>query len=746
MMHCLPIDKLFRIAFFLPAFLFMFLSTTHAQDNTWVEDSLGIYQDRIEAGLEAENYTEVKDLLGKLRTEASRNLDSTIINYLQRCDEQQKFEESPWLAGAHLNNLGILSFYQRDYEAAQKHWLRAREKYQSIDSIGSVLRVSMNLGIVLEKRRKYDSAIATYQRLLPLSKELELFDNLANCYENIGIAYSMKGKNSQALAYFSLSDSVLQIHPPKEKVRWYYLWQNLSQTYSNVSEYQLAMEYALKALELTRSLNNPRLEINVLRRLFNICLTLEDYEKGLSYLQVGLPIARQIKSPPDVALFHENLTDYFIRTNDYDSALFYNKLVLDYYNENNLELEIINALNQRGEIYSGLKKHELAIVTFEESLDKNARQQPEVYLNAVTNLAGLYNKTDQFGKAVTSMNELLQETDFEFDQVDLGNIHFHLSNGYRGLNEFEKALDHYVQFTTYKDSILNETNARRVTELQTRYETAEKDRKIESLAKENEIQVLRAKTRNSQLYLLVGLSGILLTVGLVFYYQTRIKTRVNRELAQKNELILSQSEERVLLLKEIHHRVKNNLQVISSLLSMQTRREKNSQVLDAVKESQSRVKTMALLHEKLYQNNSLSSINMQEYLNQLGQFLNSTFRQDKDIQIFVDAGNISLDVNTAVPIGLITNELLSNALKYAFSDQDEGEILLSLKPNGTGGYELKVQDNGKGMDQEIDFKNLSSLGLKLVHTLTRQIQGSLNIRSEQGTTFAISFNDKLVAA
>jgi two-component sensor histidine kinase len=169
-------------------------------------------------------------------------------------------------------------------------------------------------------------------------------------------------------------------------------------------------------------------------------------------------------------------------------------------------------------------------------------------------------------------------------------------------------------------------------------------------------------------------------------------------------------------------------------------------VLDAVKESQSRVKTMALLHEKLYQNNSLSSINMQEYLNQLGQFLNSTFRQDKDIQILVDAGNISLDVNTAVPIGLITNELLSNALKYAFSEQEEGEILLSLKPNATGGYELKVQDNGKGIDQEIDFKNLSSLGLKLVHTLTRQIQGSLNIKSEQGTTFAISFNDKLVAA
>jgi two-component sensor histidine kinase len=165
-----------------------------------------------------------------------------------------------------------------------------------------------------------------------------------------------------------------------------------------------------------------------------------------------------------------------------------------------------------------------------------------------------------------------------------------------------------------------------------------------------------------------------------------------------------------------------------------------------VKESQSRVKTMALLHEKLYQNNALSSINMQEYLQQLGQFLSSTYRQNRDIQIIVDAGDITLDVNTAVPVGLITNELLSNAMKYAFYEYEEGEILLTLKPNETGGYELRVQDNGKGLDQEIDFENLSSLGLKLVYTLTRQIQGRLNIKSEQGTTFAISFNDKMVAA
>ena len=175
---------------------------------------------------------------------------------------------------------------------------------------------------------------------------------------------------------------------------------------------------------------------------------------------------------------------------------------------------------------------------------------------------------------------------------------------------------------------------------------------------------------------------------------------------------------------------------------MQTRREKNSQVLDAVKESQSRVKTMALLHEKLYQNNSLSSINMQDYMNQLGQFLKNTYQQDKDIRIIVDARNITLDLNTALPIGLITNELLSNALKYAFCEQEEGEILMSLQLKPTGGYELKVQDNGKGLDQELDFKNLPSLGLKLVHTLTRQIQGQLHVESKQGTTFAISFFNK----
>jgi two-component sensor histidine kinase len=433
--------------------------------------------------------------------------------------------------------------------------------------------------------------------------------------------------------------------------------------------------------------------------------------------------------------------------------MYYIEPVIDFYTKNENNTRLVELYTNKGLILAKDNRLQEAVAAYQKALSYSSEtselRQALAYLHlgeayfAMNNLSAAHEAFKACYKLTLELNAI--ET---LERVTQALAYFHEKSG-----NFKLAFQYLSENKQYADSSLQRKNAKALTDIKTRYETAQKDQQIQSLAQQNEIQQLTAERQELQLFILGVLLLLVLGGGLVIYNRSLIRSRnnrqlaaKNRELSQKNELIQSQSEEKALLLKEIHHRVKNNLQVISSLLSMQTRWEQNQQVLDAVKESQSRVKTMALLHEKLYQNNALSSINMQEYLQQLGQFLSSTYRQNRDIQIIVDAGDITLDVNTAVPVGLITNELLSNAMKYAFYEYEEGEILLTLKPNETGGYELRVQDNGKGLDQEIDFENLSSLGLKLVYTLTRQIQGKLNIKSEQGTTFAISFNDKMVAA
>jgi two-component sensor histidine kinase len=179
---------------------------------------------------------------------------------------------------------------------------------------------------------------------------------------------------------------------------------------------------------------------------------------------------------------------------------------------------------------------------------------------------------------------------------------------------------------------------------------------------------------------------------------------------------------------------------------MQTRGLKDEKMKDAMKESQSRVKTMALIHEKLYQYENLSKINMQEYIQQLSDFLTQTYRSDKDIKITIDAADINLDMDMAIPLGLITNELLSNSLKYAFEDRSQGEIIISFSQKVPGSYALLIKDSGKGLDENLDIENAKSLGLKLVKTLTRQINGQLKIVAQPGATFEIDFSDQPIAA
>ena len=200
-------------------------------------------------------------------------------------------------------------------------------------------------------------------------------------------------------------------------------------------------------------------------------------------------------------------------------------------------------------------------------------------------------------------------------------------------------------------------------------------------------------------------------------------------------LIKSSLNEKSILLQEIHHRVKNNMQIISSLLNLQTKYVNDEKAIEVLKESQNRVKSMAMIHEKLYLSKDLSNINFGDYIHSLVTNLFYSYNIEKTyIKPLLEVDDLNLNIDTAVPCGLIISELVSNSLKYAFPPGMNGEIFISLKFVDNK-YELIIRDNGVGLSDDIDFNNLETLGLLLVNNLTDQIDGEMTINRKQETEF-----------
>ena len=215
-----------------------------------------------------------------------------------------------------------------------------------------------------------------------------------------------------------------------------------------------------------------------------------------------------------------------------------------------------------------------------------------------------------------------------------------------------------------------------------------------------------------------------------------LENTVKKRTIQLQEMV----EQRELLLKEVHHRVKNNLQVISSLLEMQASRTEDKNVKDAITESQNRVLSIAFIHQNLYQHDDLKGAEIRSFLDELIAHIRQVFELDEcEIKVQKKVPHLFLNFDAAIPLGLIINELLTNSYKYAFVGRANGQIVIELKPLDNGAYYFKYQDNGVGIPVNFDFKQSNSLGLKLIRQLSRQLQGKMEYSFENGSKFEMSF-------
>lgn len=251
---------------------------------------------------------------------------------------------------------------------------------------------------------------------------------------------------------------------------------------------------------------------------------------------------------------------------------------------------------------------------------------------------------------------------------------------------------------------------------------------------------MQAKDERINLVFISLIFTLLGFAGLVYAYLKSIKNQ--RLIAEQKHIIETSLVEKDSLLKEIHHRVKNNLQMVSSLLSLQTKNTRSRAVIEALEEGKSRVKAMALIHQKLYQNDDLSVIEMQGYIESLVNSVQSVFKKGgHNINITIDAEGVELDIDRAIPFGLVLNELVSNSFKYAFpEDSDNNKIYIHIRKNGENGF-FEYTDNGIGLPPDSEERANSSMGIRLMNRLVNQLQSTLNIdKTSEGVRFWFNFS------
>jgi two-component system, sensor histidine kinase PdtaS len=405
-------------------------------------------------------------------------------------------------------------------------------------------------------------------------------------------------------------------------------------------------------------------------------------------------------------------------------------------------------------VYGSTKHYDRAASCAKEfvRLLKKYRATDRVYVFAHA-IVAYYIHFHQPKEAESYADSLLVYAHMENTNQELAGAYEVKAKADSALGDLQGALAHYKMYKKEIDSVLNEASRFQLAQFQVEFETEKKDNAIKILQQQQELQKVRlerSKTTNT----IVIISVIVLTLLLALLYNRyRIKQQLNRQLEQKQQAINEKNtalehlvgdkdtliREKDWLVKEIHHRVRNNLQIVISLLSAQAESLENPSARSAIKESRERMEAIAIVHQKLYQTENNTLIHVRTYIYELVENLRDCFANARDIHFQLNIADIVLDISQSVPLGLILNEAITNAIKYAYPKGEHGTVSISLQPADHDHVELRISDNGKGLPPNFDWKNSPSLGLQLINLLAEQLKGELYIANKNGLEILLMF-------
>ena len=607
--------------------------------------------------------------------------------------------------------------------------------FATTDSKADKFKILVDVSTIHSDAFELDSALAYAQQALDIAQSLQDPILTGDAYYALGYAYDLNGKLDEAFVQYELSRLEFIQTDDDEKIVQAMNGKGVAAFYAG--DYGKALEYYLETLRYAEERGMKKRQADLLQNIANI------YRRNSSRHQEALDMYKQSyairKALADSSYIEKSVYSIaitYMEMGDFDNA----KLYFD------TSIYLNQLLKDTAEI--GISYNELGHVYFEEHDYDNAKQylsKAQDYLNASTNQSHICRNLLSLGKVDTAQGKYLSAEGYfkqaydvvrDTDYDDLKLSAFELLRDAQGKSgQYKLAFENSLRYEEVYNRLKSSEREKFVEELQTEYGVDQKEKQIEI----QELKLLQASNQRRTYILLMSLLGLGVLSLVGFLYN---KNRTNKILNQQKDQIQKSLDEKEILLREIHHRVKNNLQVISSLLKLQSRTVDDAAALSALQEGQNRVKSMALIHQNLYQEDNLTGVDVKDYFEKLTRHLFDSYKVSKDnIDLQLDICDIRLDVDTVIPLGLILNELISNALKYAF-DQTEKGILSIRLVESTDQLILQVEDNGKGL-QEVrqNVEDATSFGYSMIHTFADQLDGKLEFRSEKGTKVSLTLRE-----
>lgn len=496
-----------------------------------------------------------------------------------------------------------------------------------------------------------------------------------------------------------------------------------------------AQPYFIEALDLFEKVGSSKDLANMYNGFAGLHSFLGDNEKSLDYLQKGLDLYIEMKDTSGQSQLHSNMGFVHMDMENYKEAEanFKRQYILDSLKGSMTGMgyfhDYMGDLNKRQGKYQAAIGHYNQAINIREELS-NSFDLSESKLSIAEALIEM----KSYGRAVNYLKGELKERENYGSVLHIREIYKLISLSYKKQGLYAQSLEYHEKLKTVSDSIFNAEMLDAFAEKDAKYELDKKEAKLVTLELEDQLKETRI---TNQKYTISGLGIGLGLVSLLGYFLYNQKNKI----AEQNEVISKSATEKDILLREIHHRVKNNLQVVSSLLGIQSRGIKDQKAKDAIQEGQNRVQSMSLIHQNLYKKDNLTGIEMQPYIEKLSKHLLNTYQVEKgDIKIDSQIEDLTLDVETVVPIGLIINELMSNALKYAFPDERGGTISINLSEKEDQLY-LDVIDDGIGLTESQLSAKTETFGHSLIRAFKSKLDAEIVISSNKGTQVSLTIKN-----
>lgn len=626
--------------------------------------------------------------------------------------------------------------------------LKAQYNYVDTD----LIRRQINNAQTDSTRSRLYGILGWEMRFSDQPKAVELADSMlllstpSNDYIRLAEAYRIKGfvkvVNQDIEGCLAMyKQGILYAKKAKSKYYESSFLNLIGGMYQDKGDFDKAIQFFLEAITAAAESKSSEMiaySANCIAEAYSdagrpISFTRPFYEKAL---QEVLPR----KNWQYAGMIHSNMAKEYMMAGKPDSAQMETKASISYLNRVKMKGYVYaTCATDIGEMLTKLKSYKEAEQYLLQAyfiLDSlKTKDNKLIVLSALSNL---YVESGQYNKAIEKGRTLLYLAYLYRSKIFMRNAYRVLSETAEKKGQPDSALVYYKMFKQWNDSIFNETKERTIA-------NAESRMKETIQAKENEeLKSSNTRLRNNSILAAVVAFILLLAALMIVLANRKIKQK-NQALETQKQLIEKQSAEKDILLREIHHRVKNNLQVVSSLLNLQAASISDPKAIEALMASQKRVKAISLIHQNLYAFDDLSTISFTSYVQELYNDLRQLYNKG-NIELICTAATeqLEFDIERSVPLGLILNEVITNALKHAFEAQDHGTITISCLLDTDEFLIITVADNGKGLPVAFENHISGSLGFRIIRELTRQLKGTLTCEVNRGTSFVFKIPQRRV--